>query len=888
MEDLVRVKDDFKKLNINLNDDFLLTVQQYYNDIKGSSRGIPIKEFIFYQWLYCDIGDSCTKSPSVLNVSEDGIVKVSHILQVNWAIPIDCSLYSIYTELSETKADLAWFNNDEKEEKNFLTMPSNNNNDKNENRILLMELTDGIDVFQAVGKEPIKGLQSILCPGLKMVVCGDVYVNNKILYIDNKVSLVLGGEVAELYNRNNTMSVIERKLHLPSSFRLQVKQVQENKKKRISLPEPSEASKDIMKQWLNKSKVSDTNISNDSLSFLDKSFDRSDITIGSSMNDSNIDIDKSFESRYISSENSIKISKKSIDDLLNSTPDKQDKFKKSNIYKEQKIYGYLTPIKSGSSISGSNKLYNPSTSSYKGASIFNSKIQYSKKNDNKVHKSPQRDNLTLNFNKHSPILYDDNMDKLSYERVTMFDTTDQRSIKNFNDINKSSSQKMSTMDRIKRIISPKSFKNKEYKNSVISSQKSLNDCSIRRPLSLRTDSQDNILRNMPNHYQSFNTISQNEISSPKFKDYTEVNYDNNPHNLKKKNYGLSSVSSLLSKKLSPNFSSIIPPFKGPSSNRQKDTLSSIAKFLKPSKKEPKYKDNINKKSLTGSDDFLTNDFDMKPTLLYKRERQSINLPLEKHSLFDGQIIDEGSTNKTYIHNSRNSFNESFGRLSNNYSDRYNNTTTSSSEMDSESYVFGTSKSNLSLTQTPLRNTKRIHLNTSNNSDALFTPPQKVPKFNQSQADLGKRNEYVTINEAVNIVSMSFGVEKVAIKGEVVKIVKNLTTQNNLWTMDVKLMDENESSLICQIHDSFISEFLGISATEGLAIKRSSNHAACKDASKRVDFLLKRLKMKDLIFYIDMYASQSLTPVIRKIRTVKQVENEIAASQFVSQQSNNFF
>lgn len=268
---------------------------------------------------------------------------------------------------------------------------------------------------------------------------------------------------------------------------------------------------------------------------------------------------------------------------------------------------------------------------------------------------------------------------------------------------------------------------------------------------------------------------------------------------------------------------------------------------------------------------------------------SINLKLDSRNIKPKIVYRRQSLNTSGNRNSDSSYNKyNCGESSHIYEDRSNscldinimNTSNDSLDFDMQSFTMSNDRSTISLTQTPLHARKRVYLNTSNNSDALFSPPNKFSKHSMTQQEKPQQpiRNYYTINEALNLVSMSFGFEKLNVLAKVTKVVKGLSIQNNQWTMEIEITDENNDVLGCLIHDSFISYCLGETALE---ISRGSSNKCTNDKiEEKAIFFLKKLQKGNLIFSIDLFATQSIMPLIRKIRTIERFEQE--SSQMFSQ------
>ncbi|CEF67664.1 Hypothetical protein SRAE_2000232500 [Strongyloides ratti] len=841
MEELLSIKNYFKSINISLTDDFLLAVKKFYTEIKGAVRLIPFKDFVFYQWLHCDIGDTTTQKCLPLITSTNGTVLINQVFQINWAVRIDIPLYSIYTELSETKADLAWFDNRHDTDDNFNPNSKCSLDEFEKNRVLLMELSDGSNIIQAIEKEPILNLKTILNPGTKVAICGYVSFSNKILYINNKLAKILGGNVEEQYNRNNTMSVIERKLHLPHSLKVRIKQIQNCKKKRISLPESSEGSKKIMEEWLNKSKKQNLSVSNDSDLFpyqVDCHKDDLDSTISS------ISTEISYGSDIVSRDHASTLSikkKNKIDDLFQSPSNKVKKNKNNasdrNFFaspKLKKITEFCTPMKKKfTSLFVKKEKEKFPTSSENNISILRSnKVNRINSNDDIRNTINDQDKSHLKFQKQRAFTYcNKENNSLGYTPLRRSDKKEKGIL---------SSKNLSQEGNMDNKIFNKLFNSPKFSIPRFSQNFSYPDGK--------------------------NCLKNKEVIKEK-KSKLDFHYELDPQSVSGKSSNSSTISRLFSTNQFSPPSSIIPSLGKVFSKIEKDTLSNT-QYLKPHiyQTQDRYF-GIKDDKVSNSINLKLDSRNIKPKIVYRR--QSLNT--------------SGNRNLDSSYNKYNC-----GESSHIYEDRSNscldinimNTSNDSLDFDMQSFTMSNDRSTISLTQTPLHARKRVYLNTSNNSDALFSPPNKFSKHSMTQQEKPQQpiRNYYTINEALNLVSMSFGFEKLNVLAKVTKVVKGLSIQNNQWTMEIEITDENNDVLGCLIHDSFISYCLGETALE---ISRGSSNKCTNDKiEEKAIFFLKKLQKGNLIFSIDLFATQSIMPLIRKIRTIERFEQE--SSQMFSQ------
>uniref|UniRef100_A0A0K0EK32 RecQ-mediated genome instability protein 1 n=1 Tax=Strongyloides stercoralis TaxID=6248 RepID=A0A0K0EK32_STRER len=841
MDEVLSIKNYFKSVNIPLTDDFLMAAKKFYTESKGGARLIPLKDFVFYQWLHCDIGDTTTHNSLPLITSTNGNVLINQVFQINWVVRIDIPLYSIYSELSETKADLAWFNNEEEGSHNFHNYSKCNLDEFEKSRMLLMELSDGVNIIQAIEKEPITNLKTISAPGTKIAIHGNVSYYNRILYINNGVATILGGDVEEQYNRNNAMSVIERKLHLPQSLKTKIKQVQERKKKRLSLPDSTEASKELMRQWLNKSKGLDSNTSKDSEILFDQTENSKDDVTSSILS---VDTSISYGSDIVSIgdvTSSIDKKKSRLDDLFQPSIDKVKKNKsitpKKGFFgspKLRQITKFCTPIKK--------KFVSFLKKTEKEKSLL------SREGDTSMTSNSYLKSMN-SFENVDGIVEDKDSNNLHLLEKRTSNCFDKKS----NDPGIPSSCKN------KEKLKTDSSLRKLFQESTCNGQ-TFGDLSNKENISITEFSEDR---------ERFNRkafLNKNEIGKRK-EFISNLHHDLDGQVTGDKTLPSSDLSEVYSKNQFTPPSSIIPPLDKVLSKVDKNTSLNTSHISKPQLHQPQDRYFGLKK-----DKFYS-------LLSSKADSRSIVPEL----VYRHQAIDDKTSNNTPNRYSCGELNNTFEGKSNHFSgiDVMNSSNHSSDiDIDRHSNVESNDRSTISLTQTPIYARKRVLLNTSNNSDIYFTPPNKFSKSGKGDQDPIQQpiKSYYTINEAVSLVDMSFGIKKMNILGRVTRIIKGLSIQKNQWTMEVELKDDNGSTLPCSIHDTFLTYCFGEPTTEG--VKISNNMYINDEIERKVKFFLKKLQKKNLVFSIDMFDTQSIMPLIRKISSVEQFEYE--TSQFQSQ------
>ncbi|XP_036433903.1 recQ-mediated genome instability protein 1 [Colossoma macropomum] len=88
-------------------------------------------------------------------------------------------------------------------------------------RMLILQLTDGVQSLEGMEYQPIPALNSSLPPGTKLQVVGKVVVRLGVLLLKSENVRVLGGEVEQLVERHSQARVLCRTLGLPEENQMQ-------------------------------------------------------------------------------------------------------------------------------------------------------------------------------------------------------------------------------------------------------------------------------------------------------------------------------------------------------------------------------------------------------------------------------------------------------------------------------------------------------------------------------------------------------------------------------------------------------------------------------------------------------------------------------------------
>ncbi|KAM9810610.1 recQ-mediated genome instability protein 1 [Neosynchiropus ocellatus] len=82
-------------------------------------------------------------------------------------------------------------------------------------RMLLMQVTDGVQTLEAMEYQPIAALNTALRPGVKLQLSGEMTCRLGVLLLEPGNIKVLGGEVEDLADRNNQGRILCRTLGIP-------------------------------------------------------------------------------------------------------------------------------------------------------------------------------------------------------------------------------------------------------------------------------------------------------------------------------------------------------------------------------------------------------------------------------------------------------------------------------------------------------------------------------------------------------------------------------------------------------------------------------------------------------------------------------------------------
>jgi hypothetical protein len=95
-------------------------------------------------------------------------------------------------------------------------------------RMLDLELTDGIQLLSALEVKPIPCLNTKITPGSKILITGPVNASNKVLFIETKNIQLLGGEVQTLLITNAFENNLLRIMNMPLKSKPKLDYIEES------------------------------------------------------------------------------------------------------------------------------------------------------------------------------------------------------------------------------------------------------------------------------------------------------------------------------------------------------------------------------------------------------------------------------------------------------------------------------------------------------------------------------------------------------------------------------------------------------------------------------------------------------------------------------------
>ncbi|XP_078531935.1 recQ-mediated genome instability protein 1 [Lissotriton helveticus] len=174
-------------------------IQQEHNSV--SLPPAQINKLVFEQWLLTDLRD--LEYP----VLPDGILEALKFeLKGFYSVQID-SLVDVsqpaYSQLQKLRG-----RNNQNEQVSDATQVSQKPWEARPTRMLMLQLTDGIQQIQGMEYQPVPVLHSNITPGTKMCLQGNITCRLGVLLLKPENVKLLGGEVEALFEENNQERVL--------------------------------------------------------------------------------------------------------------------------------------------------------------------------------------------------------------------------------------------------------------------------------------------------------------------------------------------------------------------------------------------------------------------------------------------------------------------------------------------------------------------------------------------------------------------------------------------------------------------------------------------------------------------------------------------------------
>ncbi|KAI3372796.1 hypothetical protein L3Q82_023256 [Scortum barcoo] len=160
------------------------------------------------QWLLTDLRDlDYPVLPEGLSQAQKTELSGTFCVQVDSLLDVSQPAYSQLQKLRGT--DCA------NDEVSAVTQTSQRPWEARPTRMLLLQVTDGVQSLEAMEYQPIPALSTALRPGVKLQLQGQMVCRLGVLLLGPSNIKVLGGEVEDLVDRNNQGRVLCRTLGLP-------------------------------------------------------------------------------------------------------------------------------------------------------------------------------------------------------------------------------------------------------------------------------------------------------------------------------------------------------------------------------------------------------------------------------------------------------------------------------------------------------------------------------------------------------------------------------------------------------------------------------------------------------------------------------------------------
>lgn len=185
---------------------YILVDEEWLNDCiehfstNSNTNETEIKRLVEEQWFLNDLKIVCPGTlPANLKNQHKYILQGNFVVQINSVIDIGTPAYQQYLKLKKVNMENveATTNVEEK-------IPNH--------RMLMLQLTDGVQDISAIEYKPMRNLSCDIKPGFKILLKGPVVCRRGMLLLTENTVELLGGEVEELFESNSLASILHTKL----------------------------------------------------------------------------------------------------------------------------------------------------------------------------------------------------------------------------------------------------------------------------------------------------------------------------------------------------------------------------------------------------------------------------------------------------------------------------------------------------------------------------------------------------------------------------------------------------------------------------------------------------------------------------------------------------
>ncbi|XP_075227020.1 uncharacterized protein LOC142327672 [Lycorma delicatula] len=193
-----------KDIKMSPSNEWLKACITWFKSEKDSCTIHDIQEYAYSQLLLADLNSVAQEClPNIVSEAHTTTLQGKYFLQVNYFMDVGQPAYVQHQKL--LKQSLINLQVTEEKEEKWEPAP---------NRMLKMEMTDGIHVVYGMEYTPIKKLNITMFPGIKVIVKGPVECRSGVIMLQEKNIDVCGGEVDSLYKVNHFHRIIARMLKL--------------------------------------------------------------------------------------------------------------------------------------------------------------------------------------------------------------------------------------------------------------------------------------------------------------------------------------------------------------------------------------------------------------------------------------------------------------------------------------------------------------------------------------------------------------------------------------------------------------------------------------------------------------------------------------------------